>query len=950
MCPNIECNKSDSLKQDVNDKNINENTVDSLHSRATNEVILQTLVITDIQENTGPIEVLLGADVAGKLITGRREELKTGLVALETKLGWTLMGKVPRYTDKKDTSMNIVTMLSQEDIPVSSLWDLEILGIRDTIEQNSREEKEKAVMSHFLETVRQKEDGRYEVHMPWKVDRAFLTDNYELEWLAEGVIEKIPGKELPVCTHYLPHRPVIKETSATSSMKIRPVFDASAKINNHPSLNDCLETGNNLIESVPAILARFRLKPIGVISDIRRAFLQISLHEKDRDFVRFLWYDNEESVKERYSEEFLKKLQDSFYVDNCVTSVQNNAELRIFVESATNVMKEGMFDLRGWESFAIPSESTTSLVLGLIWDKNSDTLEIDSESLKFDEKEKITKRKILSLVSRVFDPIGFLAPVMIQPEVLLQATWKTKEAWDDEVNDEIRKKFLKWGKREQLKYFKNIKIPRWLGVMEESNLSIHTFVDASKTAYAACIFLRRESNTGSVTVQLLQARSRITPMKTITIPSLELIVATIGARLFSSVKHALKISNIKTYFWTDSSTVLTWIIRREQWSVFVANRISEIRKLTTSEDWFHISTDQNPADILSRGCGPKQLQKRKWWQGPDWLKNSKEQWPKSAVNINEKEVEIEKRKSVISANNTEVESISSQLARRFSRFSKMIRVMAWILRFQPKAKDLRKCAELKNEELLNAQKIIFRLIQKECYSNEETRKSLKGLLIFEDEKGILRLKSRLINEEESKDFFSPIILPSKHLAVRRFIAQEHLVNKHAGTLTLLTILRERFWIVKGKRTVRSVIKECLTCKRQKIKHLVVPFPPLPKDPTEVAAVFQVSGVDLAGPLLTKSKQKAWIVLFTCAVFRAVHLELITSLSTTDFIQAMRRFIARRGRISVMYSDNGTNFTGLNNALRQLYWTTIESEFRVHEKYIGSLIHPLLHGGEASGNA
>ncbi|GFX43701.1 integrase catalytic domain-containing protein [Trichonephila clavipes] len=261
MCPNIECNKSDSLKQDVNDKNINENTVDSLHSRATNEVILQTLVVnvhgikrerkaraiidtgsqksyilrstaeelgfklqreeefrhslfggtknkdckngswihelktkniflTDIQENTGPTEVLLGADVAGKLITGRREELKTGLVALETKLGWTLMGKVPRYTDKKDTSMNIVTMLSQEDIPVSSLWDLEMLGIRDTIEQNSREEKEKAVMSHFLETVRQKEDGRYEVHMPWKVDRAFLTDNYELCLMEPGHARK----------------------------------------------------------------------------------------------------------------------------------------------------------------------------------------------------------------------------------------------------------------------------------------------------------------------------------------------------------------------------------------------------------------------------------------------------------------------------------------------------------------------------------------------------------------------------------------------------------------------------------------------------------------------------------------------------------------------------------------------------------------------------------------
>ncbi|GFS74360.1 integrase catalytic domain-containing protein [Nephila pilipes] len=221
--------------------------------------------------------------------------------------------------------------------------------------------------------------------------------------------------------------------------------------------------------------------------------------------------------------------------------------------------------------------------------------------------------------------------------------------------------------------------------MQESNLSIHTFIDATKTAYAACIFLRSESSMDSVTVQLLQARSRIAPMKTITIPRLELMAAVIGDWLFSSLKQTLKLPNIKTYFWTNSSIVLTWITLREQWSVFVTNRISEIRKLTTSDDWLYISTDQNPADILSRGCGPKQLQKCKWWQGPAWLQNPKEQWPKSAVNIDEKEIEIEKRKSVISANNTELESISLLLARRFSRFSKMIRNMAWVLRFQPKA-------------------------------------------------------------------------------------------------------------------------------------------------------------------------------------------------------------------------------------------------------------------------
>lgn len=175
-----------------------------------------------------------------------------------------------------------------------------------------------------------------------------------------------------------------------------------------------------------------------------------------------------------------------------------------------------------------------------------------------------------------------------------------------------------------------------------------------------------------------------------------------------------------------------------------------------------------------------------------------------------------------------------------------------------------------------------------------------------------------------------MILPSKHLIVKRLIEQEHIVNKHAGTFTLLIILRKRFWILKGKRTIHSVIRECLACKKQRVKNLEVPFPPLPKDRTKISAVFEVCGVDLAGPLMTKSKEKVWVVLFSCAVFRAVHLELIPSLSTNALIQAIRRFIARRGRVSIFYSDNGTNFTGLNTALKQVDWNKIQEKFQVNE--------------------
>ncbi|GIY12650.1 uncharacterized protein CEXT_666791, partial [Caerostris extrusa] len=214
--------------------------------------------------------------------------------------------------------------------------------------------------------------------------------------------------------------------------------------------------------------------------------------------------------KERYYEEFPKELQDRFYIDNCVTSVQNNAELEIFVESATNVMKEGMLDRRGCESSALSasSESTRSKVLGLIWDKNLNALEIDTEYLEFDEREKITKREILSLVSPVFDPIGCLAPVMIQPKILLQATWKAKESWDEELNNEIKMSFLKW--RKQLKYFKNIKIPRWLGVMKESNLSIHTFVDARKDGIIRLVKLGTEKGNILRSIQRLYPKE-LTP-------------------------------------------------------------------------------------------------------------------------------------------------------------------------------------------------------------------------------------------------------------------------------------------------------------------------------------------------------------------------------------------------------------------------------------------------------
>ncbi|GFW23979.1 integrase catalytic domain-containing protein [Trichonephila clavipes] len=186
--------------------------------------------------------------------------------------------------------------------------------------------------------------------------------------------------------------------------------------------------------------------------------------------------------------------------------------------------------------------------------------------------------------------------------------------------------------------------------------------------------------------------------------------------------------------------------------------------------------------------------------------------------------------------------------------------------------------------------------------------------VITDEEGIKRVKTRITERSDHPEFIYPIILPGECLFTQRLIEYYHRQNCHAGTQILLGILRERFWIVRSRRVVRKIVRSCIRCKRYKCKSPNSEPVSLPGDRVNDAAVFEVVGVDLAGPLYVKGGQKSWIVLFTCATYRAVHLELTSSLSTDAFLLSLRRFIARRGRPRVIYSDNGTNFRGAHGEL------------------------------------
>ncbi|XP_035233819.1 uncharacterized protein LOC118205641 [Stegodyphus dumicola] len=463
----------------------------------------------------------------------------------------------------------------------------------------------------------------------------------------------------------------------------------------------------------------------------------------------------------------------------------------------------------------------------------------------------------------------------------LQKRRSTRKDFCD--RDEICEQFGTW--LNQLPLLSQIEIPRWLNIdyENEDTVVLHVFSDASKRAYATCAFLRAETIEG-VKVQLVSARSRIAPIKELTIPRLELLSCLIGARLAKTILSDLKLKNCRTVFWSDSSTALGWIRRDQAWGTFVHNRVQEIRSLTRISDWRHVPGSLNPADLPSRGCTIEQLQKSAWWEGPSWLYLPEDEWPHVEEKPDEELINKEKRKTILTL--LDHGDNLDRYYKYFSSYRKTVRMIAWIFRFYHnlKNKDKNLTPDVSVDELENAEKALCRLVQKESFTgiNDPAIRALRPIV---DQNGILRAKTNVLQRQDNENFRYPIILPSKHLLVERE-----------------TNLRET------SRTPACWLE-------------VEPgFPP--EDRVREGATFEVVGVDLAGPLYLREGSKAWIVLYTCAIYRAIHLELVTSLSTETFIQSLRRFIARRGRPYVIYSDNGTNFVGTNSVLKKVNWNAI----------------------------
>ena len=481
------------------------------------------------------------------------------------------------------------------------------------------------------------------------------------EYLAEGIAEIVPPEEIETSnpTYYLPHHPVVKKDAVSS--RVRPVFDASAKSANGKSLNDLLETGPSLNPDLVAVLIRFRRWLISLSGDVRKAFLQIYMKSIDRDVHRFLLLLNGTIVHCRFtrvpfgnkSSPFLlnacikqhlltfpesetrQDLLANLYVDNYLSGADSKEEaLQRYTEACEMLEPAGMiFDkwssnqssmIKEFQDQQVLTEQMK--VLGLKWIPSSaeedDFLGFEG-FLSQDDAIPSTKRAVLSIICRIFDPLGLIGPYILQAKILFQEIWRAGLSWDAVLPEDMASEFQDWMESgESLKdlyltrsYFSGLP---WRPI--EDQIEIHAFGDASERAYGTCLYLRVWTNSG-YRVALVMSRTRVAPIKRGSLPRLELLSALLCARMAEYVRAALGLDRTTVTCYTDSTASLWWIKGDPlRFKTFVANRVSEIQTLVPPGQWEHCPGRYNPADIASRGLRGNELAASDLWiNGPTWL-------------------------------------------------------------------------------------------------------------------------------------------------------------------------------------------------------------------------------------------------------------------------------------------------------------------------------------------
>ena len=815
------------------------------------------------------------------------------------------------------------------------------------------------------------------------------------EYIEKGFAEKVVETQEPENCYYIPTHIVVNENKTTT--KVRLVFDASSKGKEMKSLNDVLHKGPILQPNMNSIIIKFRTHNIAINADIRKMYLMILMNAQDKDMLRFFWEDNENGMAtyrnnvlpfglrcspflaiatvhhhlRKYQEDYpqiVTELKENMYMDDLLTGAKTEEEATKLYKEACMIMKEAGMDLVKWKTnnatlyemfkrdgvesvdepkiIEIEKEEqniSNSKILGIQWNSGKDEFKFKSVDEEID-KNRATKRSILKIAPKLYDPMGWLSPYIVRVKILFQSLWEHGLEWDENIPENLLNKWRNWV--DEMKYIDRISIPRKYSSLSSvvSRYELHIFGDASEMAYGAACYLKSYDSNNKSCTALVYSKSKVAPVKKITLPRLELLAAEIAAKMSNYVRESLNLENLQIFLWTDSLITLHWIkANTRQWKTFVSNRVQNIKRYSEPENWNWCPGESNPADLVSRGMKLKDLgESELWLNGPKWMKKDKEFYPKKDIGEETNEVLREKREhAVVCLIQNGVHSKTENRTRNvvnpidYSKMSKLFRITAYILRFIYNLSHKmceRRSGSLSKVDLQEAENYWLKQIQMEHFFDEiELLKKGKHVnnnsrLIhlapyYDDESGLIKMRGRVQYADLSEDEKHPVILPDKSYIVKLIVEDRHRKQIHGGINQTLIAVREQFWILRARALVRRIVKSCIICRMYSPKRIQVSMAPLPKDRITRAFPFEITGVDYTGPVYVErgnNTKKSYILLFTCATIRAVHLELVEDMTSEAFLRAFRRFASRRGYPSTVYSDNALSFKKANKTLEKCH--------------------------------
>ncbi|XP_058817301.1 uncharacterized protein LOC131680604 [Topomyia yanbarensis] len=424
-----------------------------------------------------------------------------------------------------------------------------------------------------------------------------------------------------------------------------------------------------------------------------------------------------------------------------------------------------------------------------------------------------TKHQMLSDSARLFDPFGWFAPVIVRAKIMYQQCWLYDLNWHDPLPLCVEELWVEM--KQNLSQLEQLRILRWTANYH-GRIELHGFSDASEEAYAAVVYLRSVSDINGVHVTLVAARTRVAPVRQISIPRLELNAAELLVKLMKQIAEPLNRFQIEKYAWTDSTIVLQWLSSHpRKWSTYIANRVSSILEILPRRQWGHVPSLQNPADCASRGITPLELVNHSlWWSGPTWLADDSGNWernvPDEAFDYNTLEICKRFQSLNVSVHRTCTNyGIEKQILDRRSVLCAACRQLAYIKRFifnlkatksgQPKRSDCLSPPELHDARLQFARMAQFEVYQNEIdyllqHSEVFSKSQIAELCPFLDGDGTLRALGRLQQSSYSFEVKHPVILPKAHRFTRLLVEELHLQNCHAGPSLLTATINQRYWI------------------------------------------------------------------------------------------------------------------------------------------------------------